>query len=230
MGCVSHRQRLNDEETTLTEQELKLNYYKHPSVQLDYVLRKHSHDGLINAAQFAAASIELGLVTSSEAPESLIAKFYSELSKAGVWRLKQMLLIGLLLGEGQTGTKAELLFEIYDQDCADSILGSQVREICTDLLEVAVTKLSVLVGPHQNGPADPTSVNIYIDRLLINRKSTDAKIVSLILQGRSQITKADFVKALETEELRGLLSSSGFRRFYYKEYKVKSSMKRNSPD
>jgi hypothetical protein len=223
---MSNRQKLSDEEATLTEQECKLNYSRHTSVYLDYIFRKHSHGGLINAAQFAATSIELGLVTSSNDPHSLIAKFYSDLSTAGVWRLRQMLLVSLLLGQGRPGTKAELLFEVYDQDSADSITGSQMREVVTDLLEVAVTKLSVLVGPNQNCPADPTSVNLYINQLLINRKSTDAKILSLILQGRAQITKADLVKAFEIEELRDLLSSSGFRRFYYKEYKAKSSKNR----
>lgn len=222
MGCASHRHVVSDEESTLVEQERKLKYFGQSAVHVDQVLRKYSHEGSVTTAQFAAAAADLHLKVDADGPNSRIGLFYDTLKRGGAFKLNQLLLTGLLLSEGHQAAKAELVYEIYDPESTNVLPAGKVTDMVADLLDISVTKLQVLIGPGQNGPADPTSVNFYIDKLLVHRKSTDDKLAAAILQGKAQITKAEFVAVLGTKKLRHLLTSSGFREYYFKEYKSKA--------
>lgn len=217
MGCTDSRSDLSDVEMTLTTSEFLLRFHSAKVQQTDFVFRKFSSHGLVNSSQLAEALSSL----SFKPKENLQVKaFYDSLSAAqGNISLKKLLIASILLGKGTDLEKAELLFEVFDDDNSRTLPESAIRGLVDDLYEVVVLHLPTLV-PTSPSTEDTVKVQNYIEQIKFRGDRGREKLVLKLLDGKSAISVGNFKNFIVSLDNRSLMKTWGLRDFFFKVYKV----------
>jgi hypothetical protein len=216
MGCANSRDKGPEEEHTLSAFEQALRLYRQLTTSVDFGFRKYSHDGEVNASQFAEACQKLHVQRLNTNPLPTIEAFYDRLRKAnGNIELKKILLLGVLLSRGSAHEKAQILFEIYDESDVHVLEGPTMRQMVEDLYDMSVNVLPTLV-PATGKAHDSQKVKFYLER--INYRSSKSRDMLLMaLTGGDVRTRRDaFIGNLCKEDRQCLLSAGGIRQFCYK--------------
>lgn len=215
MGECFTRESLSEPELIIASNEKALRFHEQSVQRIDLVFRKFSYNELLNTAQFRDSTKVLN-VNFNEGNH--IAKFYMSLKTGSNVSLKQIMIVGILLGSGNFKDKAKLLFQLYDPEGIHKLSLDQVVQICRDIFEVAVNKLPIL--------GDPTNAAIsdYVHKLRLNRGNSESSLKNLIIGTELEVTEGQFIKAFQKDELRRFLTSNGARAFFFKTHQVVSTI------
>mmetsp|Transcript_25770 Transcript_25770/g.45383 ORF Transcript_25770/g.45383 Transcript_25770/m.45383 type:complete len:246 (+) Transcript_25770:6247-6984(+) len=217
MGCTDSRSELSDVEYTLTTTERCLTFHISKAWQSDFVIRKFSSQGKINASQLAEALIYLNFRGRND-PQ--VKAFYDSISGAnGIVSMKQLLIATILLGKGTDLEKADLLFEVYDDEDSRVLREIAVKNFVSDLYEVVVVHLPTLITT-QPPSEDNVKVTNYIEQIKFRGDRGKEKLAAKLLDNKPSITSGDFKGSLTSPDNRTLLKTWGLRDFFFKTYKV----------
>mmetsp|Transcript_6428 Transcript_6428/g.11203 ORF Transcript_6428/g.11203 Transcript_6428/m.11203 type:complete len:247 (-) Transcript_6428:1088-1828(-) len=144
MGCTESRVLTRPEESSLIRGEEMLGFWRNKSVDIDQVIRKYSANDYVNDNHLLTICKELQLPLTDPGVSPLIPPALNCIRKPEGLNLKQFLVLGILAGEGEVQQKAQLLFEVYDDDYMKELNNRQIQSLLTDLLLVVVTCLGAL--------------------------------------------------------------------------------------
>jgi hypothetical protein len=222
MGCGGSREVLSDEESYLVSHEHELLYNTQTSSQVDLVFRKYSYDNSLNTSQLTQAAIKLGIRIDNIGTCNQIKPLYTSLKTGGDnTPLQSLLLLGVLLTQGDPREKARLLFEIYDRVSQEEIKAAVVESLVMDLYEIAMIKLSGLVGTKINS-SEAAHTKQYLAKIDHIKGVAGKKLTEAIVGDAPAINKAEFIATLSSSRLRKVLTSSGFRGYFFNEYTASS--------
>ena len=110
MGCFESRL---DAEEALENAEKNLGFFDKPVELINTTIRKYSHKSKLNQAQLERISNQLSLTIF---PANIcVQAFLNYLKKSdNTYSLKELLVIGILLGKGPINEKAGLLYSVFD--------------------------------------------------------------------------------------------------------------------
>lgn len=137
MGCVGIRIKTS-EENLLIEEEKSLGIHLIPSQNLDTIFRKYSHLGKVNQAQLQRISATLNInIKNYDSHKHIDSMLNNLLRDSDHYLLKDLLVIGILLSEGEDKLKAALLFQAFDETLEEAIeitrLQGHVFRLMADL-------------------------------------------------------------------------------------------------
>lgn len=200
MGCFESR--VNTEEA-LNLAEAKLGFADH-SVDVIYTtIRKYSHKSKVNQAQLERISNQLSLTLF---PVTFYTQsFLNALRKPDdTFALKDLLVLGVFLGEGDVKEKAKYMYEIFDDFLEDSI---ERTRISGEVLKT-LSKISIEILPHLiRGDKE------YLLKLFENQANTVKSIISRFPEHLATVTQEDWVKHMCFIEKGNLLSTRGWREY-----------------
>ena len=128
MGCVQTKEICNEENNMILFEE-NLGYHLQVSTEVDSVFRKYSSNGYLNSAQFRRACNILGITSINTEESNKIEAFYQKLQNdKSLYPLKDLLVIGVLLSDGNARDKSRLLYEIYDEDNTGNLSFFCIKE------------------------------------------------------------------------------------------------------
>jgi hypothetical protein len=218
MGCATSREALSTEETYLVSHENELHFQNKTSVEIDMIFRKYQYSNSINAVQLKNAADKLAIRIANAEQAANIVAFYSSLkSENDGIPLQRLLLLGVLLGQGSAIEKAKLLFEVYDKFMADELDLNTIEGLLNDLYELAVVKLVILAGTSATS-VEAGLAKQYLAKIHHVTKAGLEKLKKAIMKDAVKITKAKFVEAISAEALKRVVTSSGFRAFFFNEF------------
>ena len=131
MGCGNSRE-IGVEESVILYAESGLNLSKIDVDLLDISFRKYNHNGLVNQSQLIQISQNLGFRILNNKFHKNIQRFFNSLLNENSYKLKDILLICIILGKGKANKKSRLIYEIFDEGYSHQL---EIEVIKKDLLE-----------------------------------------------------------------------------------------------
>mmetsp|Transcript_12325 Transcript_12325/g.23393 ORF Transcript_12325/g.23393 Transcript_12325/m.23393 type:complete len:304 (+) Transcript_12325:370-1281(+) len=221
MGCTSSRTKLSAEETYLTTHEAELHYGDQHATQVDLVFRKYSYQSHVNPSQLQNAASKLNLRITNYSTFNLIEPFYNGLKQEGSIHLLHLLLLGLFLAKGSVEEKARLLFEVYDDLNTEEVQAPVIKKILSDLYDIAVNRLPKLVAePHH---ADAGNLRQYLAKIAHVKELAIEKAYKGIVGTGATVKKVAFVTSFSSDSFKALLSTTGFRGYFFSEFSLSSA-------
>lgn len=207
---------LSEEEVFLTSIENQLDFGKSQAFRHDAIFHKYSREGKLNARQFLDASEVLRIKTKSKPGQTDVEGFLKALinPKDQAYRLNDLKILGLLLGQGDSSEKARLLFELNDPESSHILSKVQFNKSISKVFRIAIDILPILSVKSSISP----KVSQYIERLKPSKPVVVEVISKLIFKkNKTSIKKTKFIKLFKTTtSLVDLLTSNGFRAFAQK--------------
>lgn len=73
-----------------------------------------------------------------------ISAFYNQFrANSNTYRLKSLMIAGIMLGKGKPRIKASLLFELYDQEATGFIQSTDIYEMVEEMMSISLDKLPI---------------------------------------------------------------------------------------
>lgn len=215
MGCIEVKN--NSEEELIQEAERVLNFHKQKSVQVDSVIRKFSLNGQVTPVQLTRISNHLRLQTKNLFPFIKIDEFYGKLRDInGNYDLKDLLVIGILLSDGESSTKAGLLYQIFDEELTGHMNLSKVKsQLLYKLATHSCSSLPKLVSPRQASNVNMEKIEKYSDCLIEKKDSCINSVAERLALNGNDVTEITFTEVFRTYRQGKLTSSVGWRTFLY---------------
>jgi hypothetical protein len=133
------------------------------------------------------------------------------------YRLKDLLLVGVLLSYGSSAEKARILFEIYDDTCSHQLDSFTLRHLIEDLYALTVLRLPILTTA-QAIDFDISKVLGYIEQIKFRGERGKEKLANAFLEGRLRLTQEEFIEYLTRDSNVRLLFTWGIRDYLFKVY------------
>ena len=220
MGCVETRS--TSEETAVLEAEKGLRFHLEKSVRIDSTIRKFSSNGKINCAQLQRISEVLNIQISDNPPHTKIEDMFRKLiSSEGLYEMKDLLVMGILLSEGEAGVKAGLLYQVFDEDLTNKIPISKCKdEVLARLTAHSCKILPSLVTQEQTKVSNTIKNEKYISDMEQVKSTCIESVAGRLAVNGNFVTESTFVEVFRTLNLGSLTSSSGWRRFLIETFKT----------
>lgn len=204
MGCKGSAlfSRQEEENIYFHEQDLgfSFNYCEH----IDFVIRKYSQGDYLKINSWTLVVKHLHL-NFPRPDKTHLVDFYKSYTEGGCIRTKDLLVTGVLLGDGTDADKARLLFEIADSDSRKVIDKLQVIGLLRALLMVSLCYLPLLAGELSN----------YTRSLQGVEARALGRLLDAIIGSGDEIGKKAFINAFIDSEATIVLRPSGARRYCY---------------
>lgn len=212
MGCATSGPELNPSESALCGLEASLHFEERTINQHFFTLRRYSQSSpFLNNTAFAEAAKAMKIHTTNSPSSPKTEEFYASLRSPEI-KAKDLVVLAVLLAPGSESEKAEVLFEAYDNSYAKVISKTTIEEMVTDLIDMSVTRIQVLVdGLSHNKP----DVENYLATLRNQKQASITKLTQAIVGEKPQITATEFISAFEKLECQALLSSQKVRKLLY---------------
>ncbi|OMJ81886.1 hypothetical protein SteCoe_17587 [Stentor coeruleus] len=213
MGCVSARENLAKEEVAIILMENQLEFFKNNSVFVDGIIRKYSQNNEINESQWKDIYEHLEIKVHNTSMCPLVENFYNAMKTNGLFYIKDILIVGILLSNGMSRQKARLIFETFDSLCTGKLEKEDLGKMLDEIYKVSVLALPSLVNNSTNPPASHGKVKKYIKMLQSQYPEAKSMLIKKILEGNDDISVRKFAKMFDNEENGRLLTPCGFRTF-----------------
>jgi Ca2+-binding EF-hand superfamily protein len=145
MGCSESRG-TRPEEAYLIRAQHTLGFGSHRAAFIDQVIRKYSTGQVVNDSHLQSICRTLDIHTTNYDLNSSITTAFSTLRNPEGLKLKPLLVLGILCGTGSNQEKAQLLFEVYDEENERQLSSQRLNSLISDLLFVVVNCLGSLSG------------------------------------------------------------------------------------
>ncbi|CAG9333654.1 unnamed protein product [Blepharisma stoltei] len=217
MGCEKSRPR-SSEEIIISAAEEGLGFQDINVHLIDSTFRKFSHMGRINQTQLKRISRQLRINIVDFGPHVKINEmFYNLRKEEGEYFLRDLLVIGIMLGKGSNADKASLLFQVFDETSEGVIEISRLKDqVFKTIFQHCVNSLGNLVTTQQCSESLELKNKKYLDELKQVEADGIKKICDGIIADKTSrvIDEAEFVRVMCEFEMGNLLSSFGFRTFF----------------
>jgi hypothetical protein len=213
MGCTETKQ-IGSEERSVIAAEEGLGLYANTASRVDSIIRKYSSNSLINHTHLTRIAEVLNLTIINTAPHTRVEEFFRKIAnKDGFYNLKDLLIIGILLSEGEKDEKARLIYQIYDENLTDSIPLSDIKnKMLMDLAGHSAKNLPVLVTNEQTPFSNVLKNEKYmqdLESILINVVNK----VSALFGNVENLNEKKFVEIFSSLVGGSLVTGSGWRIF-----------------
>lgn len=213
MGCIEAKN--SSEETSILEAERVLNFHKQKSYKVDSIIRKFSLNGKVNSVQLSRIADHLNLQIYNTPPFMRIQDFYDKLKDtSGNYDIKDLLIIGILLSDGEPCTKAALLYQVFDEELTGHMDSMKVRrQLLEKVATYSCSTLPRLVSPEQSPTVNVIKNDKYIKDMMDIKDTCIASICERLCTNGPDITEITFTEVFRTFQHGLLTSSSGWRTF-----------------
>lgn len=200
MGCCAIRKPFQEEETTITLSESKLNFQANSPAATFETIQIHSQNARISSVQLTTISQLLQLQLQDNPP------LLQSLTKGGAIDSRKLLLLGISLSQGSDAEKAAAYFGVMDSENKGSVGKAQVRSLLEDLTDVAVNS-SLLLVPEEAKVAE------YQTKLRVGRAKSIFRLEQRIMSGRETITKEALCAVFKDPEVEVLAMPKKLRTY-----------------
>jgi Ca2+-binding EF-hand superfamily protein len=201
MGGCATCQRVSHEESSISTASCQLGFDAKDVREVDNTIRKYSTDTQVNELQFKALCKMLGLT--SNAPANALYSSFRDTE--GIYSRNSLIVLGVLLSQGRTDSKARILFEAYDNVHKGVISSQELSRLLGEMMNITASLLPNLV-------AEVAGVQDYALKCRNGIPEAEAELKRFLLEGE-QATRSHFVARLSELQSGCLLSASGLRAF-----------------
>jgi len=214
MGCVDSRTSLPDEERTILIFENRFGFNSWSSQNVDFTIRRFSHNSEINSKQLENIIIYLMLPHLNTPHSKSIDLFYNSYlnPSSESYNLQKLLITGIMQGNASPSHKARLLFEIMDPYCTGEISRAHLKELIRTMLDVSLYNLPLLVDDSRHPQSSEKAVKEYTEKLYSNKQSLLEELEKILIPSDIVKLKA-FQDIIHEEGNEGLVSNHGIRMF-----------------
>jgi hypothetical protein len=218
MGCAWTRPEALNEEVLIQREEHAMGLASRNSFSLDLILRKYSHSSHLSYSALFQSAKELSLCLTNYDNHLGITRFIQTFNKDNLFKLKRVLIYAVISGIGSEITKAELLFQAYDQKCKHSLSANRVRSMIEHLFAIAIKKSIYLITSQMQPGDGRQSLKKYLNKCSIAIRFCIEEACGYILKNETSITQPRFIERISSFNKGCLLSTSGIRLFAYEFY------------
>lgn len=213
MGCVETRN--SSEETAVLVAEKALNFHLQQAARVDSIIRKYSPNGKTNPAQLGRIAEILGIVIFSNPPNTKIDDFFRKIiSNEEFYDMKDLLVIGILLSQGDPAVKAGLLYQIFDEELTSRIPMNKITgEVLSKIIEHSCSNLPLLVAQGQSLVTNTIKNEKYVNDMIQAKAMCIKNIGDKLAENGNNVTEATFVDVFSSFNQGSLTSSSGWRKY-----------------
>jgi hypothetical protein len=231
MGCADSRLRGNSSEIAITFAEKGLRIDRLYASFMDEKLRKYSELGYLNQKQLDHLSKKWDFRIKNYENHPKIEDFFNTLKTQGdgKYELRTMIVLFILLGRGDSKTKAKLLFEAFDPSYSKILSVSTLKQMFESISYMSLT-LGKLVVATQTPHSHASRNDDYLYNLSHGKAQGSDVFLNAIMKDNSshQIDRKHFIKQIVKFENANLLSSLGTRN-YLKKYQSSGQPKYSNP-
>lgn len=225
MGCAETKS-ITNEEQALIEAEKCLGFELKSAKEVDSVMRKYSSNGYINESQLQKISeiLEINIVNTGS--NGHIQDFFKKLrNKSDLYQLKDLLIIGILLSDGETTEKSQLIYEAFDEDLSNNMDLYLVKEkIFKTLIYHSAVSLPRLLTSEQLTGTTMLKVQKYLETIVSTTNICISKTANLFGL-RNLITQDTFIDIFAKILNGSLTTTTGWRRYMSDTYIIEPPRK-----
>lgn len=217
------------QEKVIAQAEKLIPFSQKASKDLDMVFKANGSSGRMSVSQLKKALGELELdPTVFTDPDTQVYKFLTRLqNEKKLYDIQKLSLCAILLGGGDTPTKARILFNHFDADASMKLEKDEVHKMLQEMADIVITKIPILALKIEGDTVDPEYPKISqeeIDEYTQTLEKGKEKFVNHVMEklvGASDgITVEEFIKKVSEDSYLGrLVWSTNIRVTLYEESK-----------
>ncbi|OMJ72026.1 hypothetical protein SteCoe_29639 [Stentor coeruleus] len=214
MGCYTSRIDITAEEAAVMNFEMILGYSKLSAIYLDRVHRKYSYKGSISETQWKDICKTLSLAPSYSDSSQHIFNYYENYKDSAIsFSLKKLLILGVLLGEGNSLEKGKLLFEIMDESGSEKLSSEQIQDLITLMVKISCEMNPRIFLKDDYNDVTFKDLEKYIAKLSKGKENIINKVMKKITKGCETVNIEDFLRRLSYGEIQNFFSAHGIRTY-----------------
>lgn len=205
---------LSSQETIIVNKEHIIPFPRSSARAINATISKYSKHGKLSRQEFLRAHDELGMSLKSEMedPGSAIYRFYSNVREGNLFDVKSLILAGILLGSGSKQEKAEVLFNLYNDDHDQDFERDEVYRMLQQIVDMSAEYLPLLAIGEEQGCLSEDQYTDISTKMLDNKEPLVAYLHDHILEKQPGIKSPEFINKISNDpELGEILFSSGVR-------------------
>jgi Ca2+-binding EF-hand superfamily protein len=197
MGCFNTKHRFSDEEEALAIEAAALGFGRLSVNEVDISIRKYSSGSRMNRNQMKSFASVLDLALVNYDTHIYISRLIArlQLPQQQLYNAYALLVIGIMLSNGNAETKAKALFEVADKDETGTIDLPGLRALL-NLWVSSALDLGLLVGDGQNHSSNEQRNKGYIDKCMRAKDRWVGMMEKLL--GKGAVVKDCFIKVVST--------------------------------
>lgn len=212
MGGFGSRFKNSSIEYAISIAEAGLSMEKLNLRETELVLHKYSSHGKINRNQLEYLAQKLKFSIHNYDTHQKIDLFFAKLSQNDEFELATLLVLFILLSNGEPQLKAKLLFEAFDPDMRRVMTVGVLKTLFDTVFKVCI-ELGRLVCPDQTKYSNQSANNDYIEKLSKTCNYAFDDFKKEIFGNAESISKKNFVRILSTVRNGEFLDTVAFRLF-----------------
>ena len=142
----------------------------------------------------------------------LIVKKDEETEKE-MYTEKDLVTLCLLLGSGNTQTKAELLYDEWDEDCNGVLTLEEFNTAIEQLLTMSIELINLADGTGAEYLTEEKRGS-YIAQIRKNEEKAKCEIVEILYGEKTEVARQDFIDLVSKSSAKEILTSYRLRQFY----------------
>ena len=199
MGCIETR---IESEENLGLAERRMGFSSVSADFINTIMRKYSYKGKINQAQLQKINSQLKLRIFPL--KYSIQVFLNSMRKADhTFSLKEMLVLGILLGAGTNMEKASLIYRVFDEILEDSIEKIRI----SDEVLMTISRISTDFTPNL------VTKDAYFLEMLEKQQKVINSIMEKFPVGVLAMNEKEFIEWMSSLENGSLMTSVGWREY-----------------
>lgn len=189
MGCVTSRSSVSAEKY-LREREATCSPAQAMARDADLTIRRYSQEWTLTPDQLSKVTSLLGVSLQNDK----VARhhdFFRSFRKQGMYQALILLVALVLLGQGSKQEKLELIFEAFEEKCANAISARRIHSMASILLQVAILKAPLLAL----NPSSEMKLELqwYLNTLKVGLRLATSALANSLLAGRSSLSLKEFL-------------------------------------
>ena len=196
--------------------ERALGFATLPSAAIAMELKIFAPEGRLQEHQLKEVFMALGLPHSQlDIQDSAFSKFFLKFRENKYYSVKQLGLVGVLLGAGSIAQKTEVVFNLCDEHCTAELTTAQVSDVLVNLITIACVYLPFYAEMEMRALKDAerlAKLKKYTGSMNRRLNSACSLIQQTMLEDRTTLTKATF-QTVVTQKCSYLLDAHPLRGF-----------------
>lgn len=213
MGCSASRIEVSPVEAQYINGESELLYSSHNVTEVDYIHRKYSFNGEINENQWMNIYRNLNLSlnqSGSPIPEAVI-EYYNQYKSGSTFKLRDLLVVGILLSIGTVEVKAKLLFDAFDYETNHELSREDLGLMLEVMYRICVKRAEIIVKQQNDGKVTAEEHKEYLRKMSAGKELFKEKFMNDTMKDRDNVTLKGFLVAVANSEYENIFTTSGFR-------------------
>jgi hypothetical protein len=214
MGCVAGRTEIPPFEYRFSKGERQLLYWKHEATTIDFVHRKHSFNGMVNENHWIIINRQLNLVLNVNDFSNLAKiKSYYELYKEGeCYKLKELLVVGIILSDSRAPLKAGLLYDAFNFQGNPELSVEEIGKMHDILYKICVKRAERIIVDSKKFYVSAEEHKDFVDKMKQGREGFREYFLREIVRDGKGVRRDAFIAFFRDQKNSIILASIGFRK------------------